>query len=1009
MFVRAGIAYLAIALSLLAGCSRDTGQAVLVHIDPYAPEGSILVAGNREWTETGVEVIEGEALSIVAHGSVRHVEKGDRKRDVPVAVGPSGTFFFSDKVAEKHFPLPSAAGGPAPCYCLIGRIGNGPAFYVGRSKSWNAAQSGLLQLGINDFDHSDNSGQLYAQVTKPASVQPVGFEENVPYATQPGSPLPGSSVVIIYVDGLRPDVVREMAAMGHLPNINGLFIEGGTWCSNTFTAFPSDTITSNGTMWTGCFSDRHGLKGQVRFSRRTLYSASYLEPLGPIRSSRLLAPQGLDKFVQNTQAASIRLLRGQEAGNRWQSSETTDTAPIYERLRAEGSDWATGVLPLMTDVPPPLWTRSMVRHLPYMGAQQAWKYVDDANTDYAIGRLIAQESPVTIVWLPETDSVSHKMSRGQFGMTRRTIAEVDILVGRIVDELENQKRLASTYLMLISDHGHHGGQRQHLSHFDLANDLLFKPRELLADGRWVGGGLGLSVRQHRFWNRHPGDASREFVFVDGNSDGVARLFLPRRHYRSRDWMGQPRAGDMLAYKVADHLPPVNLIESLTSATGIAGDGTIAQPVDLVLTKLSGNSILISTDDRGHAVIDRKKESSGRWIYKYTPVEGLKRTPDGNVSYHAVAAPVTDPLGLVGYLSSRILEDYQDERDWLRMTARTRYPDAVVTLTRHMLWQDDLQFRELEYAPDLVVTARSGWYFGLQNSPGSMHGYPLADAMRATLFITGPNVRRGARVEEPCRLADLTPTILDIAGVPADPQEFDGIALASIYETEGDSDTTVAHPVYWSNVDLHAWDGLDYQPSAPSANLPISINRPSSPFDLTNIAYNLVTIGELSVLRLFDDMMFPLAEDEKGVSHAVQRAESRMRGVPIAPVAQAAGVLDVSGLSLADYNPTSQGNLQRFGRAIDWAQQRGRNIDEATASNAKQLRTKATGRTHTVIDSLQAGFWETYRFGQRIFIQILDEKILNSIENGTDRAINVLRSRPSEIIIDDEKAAGGNIE
>ncbi len=59
---------------------------------------------------------------------------------------------------------------------------------------------------------------------------------------------------------------------------------------NAFTGFPSDTITSNGTMWTGCFSDRHGLKGQVSFSRRTLESKSYLDPMGPSRSARHVGP-----------------------------------------------------------------------------------------------------------------------------------------------------------------------------------------------------------------------------------------------------------------------------------------------------------------------------------------------------------------------------------------------------------------------------------------------------------------------------------------------------------------------------------------------------------------------------------------------------------------------------------------------------------------------------------------------------------------------------------------------
>jgi len=81
--------------------------------------------------------------------------------------------------------------------------------------------------------------------------------------------------------------------MGHLPHIRRHFLDGGTWLANTLSAFPSDTITSNGTMWTGAFSDQHGLKGQVEFSRRQLTSHSYLtDALGPLRGAQVLSPDG---------------------------------------------------------------------------------------------------------------------------------------------------------------------------------------------------------------------------------------------------------------------------------------------------------------------------------------------------------------------------------------------------------------------------------------------------------------------------------------------------------------------------------------------------------------------------------------------------------------------------------------------------------------------------------------------------------------------------------------------
>ena len=48
---------------------------------------------------------------------------------------------------------------------------------------------------------------------------------------------------------------------------------------------------------------------------------------------------------------------------------------------------------MMTEVPPLLWTRSLVRQMPYMHSHDAWKYIDDANTHYALHELIDRKAP----------------------------------------------------------------------------------------------------------------------------------------------------------------------------------------------------------------------------------------------------------------------------------------------------------------------------------------------------------------------------------------------------------------------------------------------------------------------------------------------------------------------------------------------------------------------------------------------------------------------------------------
>ncbi|MBS0262774.1 MAG: alkaline phosphatase family protein, partial [Planctomycetes bacterium] len=824
-----------------------------------------------------------------------------------------------------------------------------------------------------------------------------------------GEPVPGCQVVVFYVDGLRPDVVEEMSAMGHIPHLRKLFVDGGAHLTNTFTAFPSDTITSNGTMWTGCYSDRHGLKGQVRFSRRRLKSDSFLEPLGPSRSSRHLGPKGLDKFIHETEANSIGLVSGQESERQWRDSQTSHTPAVYDYLRADGADWATGILPIMTEMPPTLWTRSMTRSLPYFDAQEAWRYIDDANADFAVRHLIRQNRPVTIIWMPETDSVSHKECRGQFGSTRRTIARADRLIGEVVSELAAAGRLDSTYFVLVSDHGHLGGRDTHLSRFDLADQLFFHPREMSRDGRWVGGGLGLSVRQHRFANWHAGDKAGQFVFIDADSDGAARVYLPRADYRSGDWMGGNSAAELLSYKVAPHLPPVNLAETIARAEAPHDSGRGNHPIDLVLLKLDDESILITTCDRGQAMVQRRRDPRGKWEYCYSPVSQVQVTADGGVVCRKNPRAQADPLGLAARVPAGFLNEFHDEVAWLNATAASDYPNGVVTLTRHMLWQDEIKTQEPEYAPDLVVTARYGWLFSTQNTPGTTHGYPLAESVRATWYIAGPNIRRGAIIDSPCSLADLTPTILALAGTRHDPAQMDGRALGNIYDVteeenqthEGGSDAaSVEQAEYWQDVDLRAWQPLSYTPSSVYPHLPKSINQPQSGWDLNNIAYNAISIGDWSVFQLMDTVLSPLTPGKARIEPTVDALDRRAAHAKRPWVGNGVRALNVPEVSLSDYSPTSSGNMRRVDETVDWLQERGTRLDKKLAQKVHHNSVLGSPVSNKAIDTIQSGFWETYRWISRMGIEILDEKVLNGVENGVDATVNTFRKTPSEVVVED---------
>ena len=135
----------------------------------------------------------------------------------------------------------------------------------------------------------------------------------------------------------------------------------------------------------------------------------------------------------------------------------------------------------MSELTPALWTRYLADEAPPFGTHQSKRYVDEANTAYAVDNLFNEDHAVTVVWLPETDSVSHSEYRGQFGVARRTIVEADGLIGEMVGELKRRGRFENTYLLLVSDHGHLGGRFAHLERYDLVLSRIDESLILIAN------------------------------------------------------------------------------------------------------------------------------------------------------------------------------------------------------------------------------------------------------------------------------------------------------------------------------------------------------------------------------------------------------------------------------------------------------------------------------------------------------------------------------------------------
>jgi arylsulfatase A-like enzyme len=73
----------------------------------------------------------------------------------------------------------------------------------------------------------------------------------------------------------------------------------------------------------------------------------------------------------------------------------------------------------------------------------------------------------------------------------------------------------------------------------------------------------------------------------------------------------------------------------------------------------------------------------------------------------------------------------------------------------------------------------GWNFSIEDVSSGDHGALFGDALRSTLMISGPHIRRGID-PTPHRIIDVTPTLLQLIGYKGT-AEMDSVPIEGIYE------------------------------------------------------------------------------------------------------------------------------------------------------------------------------------------------------------------------------------
>lgn len=505
--------------------------------------------------------------------------------------------------------------------------------------------------------------------------------------------LPERSAIVFFVDGLDPRVVDALMARGELPNIKRVFADGGVRVRNAIAAMPSNTYPNTVTLLTGQFPGHHGILGNRWFDRRTLEIEGY------------------------TTAGTFR-----------NSNVHFRDATIFEML----ADRLTVAVQLHTR------RGATVQIDNSISAGLLWLFGQWISYDRRSGRAfeqvvdLANESgrwPTLVVhYFPGVDEIGHRFGTDS-GRYLAAVRNVDAQIGRVAAALNDLGLSDSTYLVLVSDHGHQTHDR----------DVYFDVKA------WVRERCGLRLFDG---TTHDPKYARRYRLIDKH-DAIVMNGAYRRsaiHLRGRDgW---------------DQSPTIEQIERVIAPAYYAPrekdrEGELVtildHPAVEILAYREGEDAVRIRSRTGDATIERSRDKSGGSRYRVLVHSG-------------------DPLriGDDGTLRSFVQAGWHSSRDWLAATAAARYPDFVPQV---------VEMFDSPRAGDIVLFGSDHATFYDHEVSG--HGSCLAADMRVITFYAGPGIPAGTSINH-ARNTDLLPTLLDLLGESERLDDFppiDGVSVA----------------------------------------------------------------------------------------------------------------------------------------------------------------------------------------------------------------------------------------
>lgn len=139
---------------------------------------TVVVPGNAAWTDTGIEVIQGQAVEFTAEGRIS-LQKGNPQADC----GPDGYDLMTIQQPLTEYNLGALIGKVVIAVTVIMDEKTGEEkteeaaeiFFVGAGNRVEMPAKGRLFLGINELVSGDNAGEFTVTVVTGREERPAHF------------------------------------------------------------------------------------------------------------------------------------------------------------------------------------------------------------------------------------------------------------------------------------------------------------------------------------------------------------------------------------------------------------------------------------------------------------------------------------------------------------------------------------------------------------------------------------------------------------------------------------------------------------------------------------------------------------------------------------------------------------------------------------------------------------------------------------------------------------------